>query len=64
LLQNGVYFSQKDRLGPLSGTVYVLNDDKRLRGLKDPELDERVKTSDYDKLTDHITGGEQVVGMF
>ena len=64
LLQNGVHFAQKDRLGTLPGTVYVLDDDKRLRGLKDSELDARVKTINYDKLTDLITGGEQVVGMF
>ena len=64
LLQNGVYFAQKERMGTFSGTVYVLDDDKRLRGLKDSEMDERVKTIDYDKLTDIITGGEKVAGMF
>ncbi|HXY53620.1 MAG TPA: DsrH/TusB family sulfur metabolism protein [Nitrospirota bacterium] len=64
LLQNGVYFARKDRLGPFAGAVYVLDDDKRLRGLKDSEMDARVKTIDYDKLTDIITGGENVVGMF
>jgi len=64
LLQNGVYFAQKERIGTFSGTVYVLDDDKRLRGLKDSEMDERVKTIDYDKLTDIITGGEKVAGMF
>lgn len=64
LLQNGVYFAQKERMGTFSGAVYVLDDDKRLRGLKDSEMDERVKTIDYDKLTDIITGGEKVAGMF
>ena len=64
LRQNGVPFASKDRLGPFAGTVYVLGDDKRLRGLKDSEMDSRVKTIDYDKLTDIITGGEKVVGMF
>ncbi len=64
LLQNGVYFAQKERLGTLSGAVYVLDDDKRLRGLRDSEMDERAKTIGYDKLTDIITGGEKVVGMF
>jgi len=43
LLQNGVYFAQKERLGAVSGAVYVLDDDKRLRGLKDSELDDRAK---------------------
>ncbi len=64
LLQNGVYFAQKERLGVFPGSVYVLNDDKRLRGLKDPEIDSRAKTIDYDTLTDIIAGGEKVVGMF
>ena len=64
LMQNGVYFAQKDRLGVFPGAVYVLDDDKRLRGLKDSEMDSRVKTINYDKLTDIITGGEKVVGMF
>ena len=64
LLQNGVYFAQKERLGTVRGAVYVLDDDKRLRGLRDSEMDERVKTIDYDKLTDIITGSEKVAGMF
>jgi sulfur relay protein TusB/DsrH len=64
LLQNGVYFAQKDWLGSFPGSVYVLDDDKRLRGLKDSEMDARVKTIGYDKLTDILTGGEKVVGMF
>ncbi len=64
LLQNGVYFAQKERLGAVSGAVYVLDEDKRLRGLKDSEMDERVKIINYDKLTDIITSGEKVAGMF
>lgn len=64
LLQNGVYFAQKERLGAFSGAVYVLGDDKRLRGLRDSEMDARAKTIDYDKLTDIITGGDKVTGVF
>jgi sulfur relay protein TusB/DsrH len=64
LLQNGVFFAQKERLGTFPGTVYVLDDDKRLRGLNDSECNERVKTIGYDSLTDLITGDEKVVGMF
>jgi sulfur relay protein TusB/DsrH len=64
LLQNGVYFAQKDRLNDFSGAVYALDDDMRLRGLKDAERDPRVKSIDYDKLTDIITGSERVVGVF
>ena len=64
LLQNGVYFAQKDRLGVFPGAVYVLDDDKRLRGLKDSEMDARARTIGYDQLTDILTRGENVVGMF
>jgi sulfur relay protein TusB/DsrH len=64
LLQNGVYFAQKERLGTFPGAVYVLDDDKRLRGLKDSEIDARVKTIDYDRLTDIMTESDKVVGMF
>jgi sulfur relay protein TusB/DsrH len=64
LLQNGVFFAQKDRLGSFPGAVYVLDDDKKLRGLRDSELDERVKVIDYDNLTDIITSGDKVTGMF
>ncbi|HUI44366.1 MAG TPA: DsrH/TusB family sulfur metabolism protein [Nitrospirota bacterium] len=64
LLQNGVYLAQKGRLGSFPSAVYVVDDDKRLRGLKDSELDVRAKIIDYDKLTDIITAGGKVVGMF
>jgi len=64
LLQNGVYFTQKDRMGTFGGAVYVLDDDKRLRGLKDAEMDARAKTIDYDTLTDLMTSGMKVAGMF
>ena len=64
LLQNGVYFAQKERLGSFPGAVYLLDDDKRLRGLMDSEIDARAKAIDYDKLTDIITGGDKVVGLF
>ncbi len=64
LLQNGVYFAQKEKLGAFPGAVYVLDDDKRLRGLKDSEIDARAKTINYDGLTDLVTGSDKVVGMF
>lgn len=64
LLQNGVYFAQKERLGTFRGTVYVLNDDKRLRGIKDSEIDDRMEAIDYDRLTDLMTESDKVVGMF
>jgi sulfur relay protein TusB/DsrH len=64
LLQNGVLFAQKKRLSDFPGTVYVLDDDKRLRGMKDSEIDDQVKTIDYDRLTDLMMESDKVVGMF
>lgn len=64
LLQNGVYFAQKERLGAFSGTVYALDDDKRLRGLKDSEMDQAVKSISYDALVDLMAEDNKVVGMF
>jgi sulfur relay protein TusB/DsrH len=64
LLQNGVLFAHKDRIADFSGRVYVLDDDKRLRGLKDSELDHRVKAVGYDALIDLMTASDKVVGMF
>lgn len=64
LIQNGVSFAQKERLGPFTGSISVLDDDKRLRGLGDSELDERAVSISYDTLTDILTSGEKVIGMF
>jgi len=64
LLQNGVIFAQKKRLGDFPGTVYVLDDDKRLRGMKASEIDDWVQAIDYDRLTDLMMESDKVVGMF
>lgn len=64
LLQDGVYFARPGALGELAGTVYVLEEDQRLRGLKAAALDARAQPIGYHALTDLITSGDQVVGMF
>jgi sulfur relay protein TusB/DsrH len=64
LLQNGVYFACAGTIGEWAGAVYLLEDDKRLRGLRDAELDGRARTIGYDGLTDLITRDDAVVGMF
>jgi sulfur relay protein TusB/DsrH len=63
-LQNGVYFAQKDILEEFSGTAYVLDDDTRLRGLKDSDLNDKIRCIGYDSLVDLITGSNKVIGMF
>ncbi len=64
LLQNGVYYAQKERLGGFSRGVYVLDDDNRLRGLRDADMEKNVKVITYDALVDLVTGTDKVVGMF
>jgi sulfur relay protein TusB/DsrH len=64
LLQNGIYFAQKERLGGFSGTVYVLDDDIRLRGLKDEEIQKDVNRLNYDGLVDLMASEDKVVGVF
>ncbi len=66
LLQNGVYFLQKDLLEDLGfyRTVYVLNDDRRLRALNIDEGKKNMKEIDYDSLINIMTESDKVVGMF
>lgn len=64
LLQNGVYFAQEERLGDYCSTAYVLDDDKRLRGIKDEEMEKNMKIVNYDKLIDLMIENDKVIGMF
>ena len=64
LLQNGVYFIQENALEDLGvvGPVYVLEDDKRLRGLTAEGMN--IKGISYDSLVDFMTESDKVIGMF
>jgi sulfur relay protein TusB/DsrH len=66
LLQNGVYFLQGQRLEDLGfrRVTYVLEDDKRLRGLKAVDVDKNIKDIDYDGLVDLMADSDKVIGMF
>jgi len=64
LIQNAVYFARKDRLESFCGTVYVLDEDSKLRGLSDKDIEKDVKKVDYDGLVDLMAGEDKVVGMF
>lgn len=64
LVQNAVYFSQKERLEGFCGSVYVLDEDIRLRGLKDGEIEKDLKKINYDRLVDMMADEDKVVGMF
>jgi len=65
LLQNGVYFTQGRKLEDtqFTGTAYVLDDDKRLRGLSTDDSN-NIQEIDYDGLIDLIVRNDKVTGMF
>lgn len=64
LLQNGVYFAQKERFEGFCGKVYILEEDMRLRGLKDDEIIKDTEKIDYDRLVDLMVDEDKVLGMF
>jgi sulfur transfer complex TusBCD TusB component (DsrH family) len=43
LIQNAVYFAVKDRLEGFCGTVYLLDEDRRLRGLGEGVIEKDIK---------------------
>lgn len=63
LIQNGVYYAQKERLEGFCGTAHLLDEDRRLRGIGEEELDKGVRKIDYDGLVD-LMAGDKVLGMF
>jgi sulfur relay protein TusB/DsrH len=64
LIQNAVYFAQKDRLDGLSAIIYVLEDDIRLRGLRDDEINKGIKKLDYDRLIELMIEEDKAIGIF
>ncbi len=66
LMQNGVYFLKEQALGDLGfvGTAYVLEEDRRLRGLMSADGNKNIMDIDYDGLVDLMTETDKVVGMF
>ncbi len=64
LIQNGVYFAQAERLEGFCGTAYVLDDDARLRGLKDREIEKGIRKLNYGSFIDLMAEADKAVGMF
>ena len=64
LLQNGVYFAHCEGLEGFCGTAYALDDDLRLRGLRDQEIGKDIRRLDYGSLVDLMAKEDKVVGMF
>lgn len=63
LLQNGTYFARKNKLENFSGAAFILEDDKKLRGLKDSDLEERIRSIDYGGFIDLMTQSDKVLGI-
>jgi sulfur relay protein TusB/DsrH len=64
LIQNGVYFAQEERLEGFCGTVYALEDDLKLRGIKGAGIEKSIKEISYDSFVDLMDDEDKVVGMF
>ncbi len=66
LLQNGVYFIQGRNLEDTGfvGPVHVLEDDRRLRGVKADAPEKNINDITYDRLIDLMAEGDKVIGMF
>lgn len=64
LIQNAVYFGQEERLEGFCGTVYLLEEDSRLRGLSDGAIEKSIRKVDYEGLVDLVVRDDKVIGMF
>lgn len=64
LMQSAVYFSQRERLKGFSGTVYVIDEDRKLRGLKYEEIAPEIKKIDYEGLVELMAEKKKVIGIF
>jgi len=64
LIQNAVYFAQVDRHDSFIGIIYALEDDIKLRGLRDEELRKDMKKLDYDGLVELMSEQDKVIGIF
>jgi len=64
LIQNAVYFGIKNRLEGFCGTVYLLDEDRKLRGLSDESLIKDINAIDYDMLVELMISEDNVIGAF
>jgi sulfur relay protein TusB/DsrH len=64
LIQNAVYFAQRERLEGFCGTVYLLDEDRRLRGLGEEVIEKDIKKIDYDSLVELMVKEDNIIGVF
>ena len=63
LLQNAVYFLQTGGLEGFKNRIFVLDDDKKLRGLTDNSEGKNISDINYEGLIDLMAESDKVVGM-
>jgi sulfur relay protein TusB/DsrH len=63
-VQDAVFYAQRDRLEGFCGMAYVLDEDRRMRGLPEGELEKAVKTVSYEGLVKLMEAEENVIGIF
>jgi len=61
LLQNAVYLARQGKLEGVTGAVYALEDDTRLRGVR--AQGEGVKAIGYGEFVD-LMADDKIIGMF
>lgn len=64
LIQNAVYFAQKGRLEGFCGTVFILNEDAKMRGLTERDISKDVREIDYEELVDIMIQEDKIMGAF
>ena len=62
LIQNAVYLARPEMLDGFCGTAFALDEDLKLRGIKD--IEESVKPISYGELVDLMAENDKVVGAF
>lgn len=64
LIQNAVYFAQKEGIEGFCGTIYALDEDCKMRGIHDNDIGKDIKRIDYDAFIDLITSEDKTIGAF
>jgi len=62
LMQNAVYFAEKERLEGFCGSVYVLDEDEKLRGVT--EIQKGIKTISYHEAVELMAEADKATGAF
>ncbi len=62
LIQDAVYYAFKEKLDGYCGTVYAIDEELTLRGIKDDEIERGLKKINWDELIDMMAEEDKVIG--